>query len=273
MDAIGAQLRQAREERSLSLEEVAESTRITVQNLAAIEEDRFECFPNRVYARAFLRDYANFLGLDSQALLEQYEEARASTPEPPIAAKIPPRRTARLFGYTALVLVVVCGLAALAYVGWRLRGEYTEITKAGPSRPHSDKATDLPEQAKAEPPVPETPAEAPVDAPVTPPPAEPVPAAPTPSAPAAPDRLTLQISALETVWVSVLVDGQRVLYTTIPKGTTRVFEARKKIQIRAGRANAVQIEQDGRKFLLGPDVAPLTRGFAAPAAVPQAAPR
>lgn len=269
MDSIGARLRQAREERSLSLEEVAESTRITVQNLAAIEEDRFEFFPNRVYARAFLRDYANFLGLNSQALLEQYEEVRASTPEPPVSAKIPPRRTARLFGYTALVLVVVCGLAALAYVGWRLRGEYTEITKAGPSRPHSDKiATDLPEQAAPEASLPEAPAPVEVATPETPLPAE-----PEPAAPAAPDRLTLQIAALETVWVSVVVDGQRVLYTTIPKGTTRVFEARKKIQIRAGRANAVQIEQDGRKFLLGPDVAPLTRGFAAPAAVPQAAPR
>ena len=65
MESIGQVLRAERDKRGLSLSEVYDDTKITIQNLEALEQDRFDYFPNRVYARAFLRDYANFLGLDS----------------------------------------------------------------------------------------------------------------------------------------------------------------------------------------------------------------
>ena len=81
MDSIGQILRAGRETRGLSLDEVHEATNITVQNLSALEDDRFDHFPNRVYARAFLRDYSNFLGMDSPSLLTHYEEEWNPRPE------------------------------------------------------------------------------------------------------------------------------------------------------------------------------------------------
>ncbi|MGC8862411.1 MAG: helix-turn-helix domain-containing protein, partial [Armatimonadota bacterium] len=76
--SIGDVLRAKREDRGLSFDEVHEATKITPENLAALEENRFDVFANKVYARAFLRDYANFLGLDSALLLARYEEEWAA---------------------------------------------------------------------------------------------------------------------------------------------------------------------------------------------------
>ena len=65
METIGELLKNRRVEKDMTLADVHEATKITVENLAALEENRFEIFSSRVYARAFLRDYANYLGIDS----------------------------------------------------------------------------------------------------------------------------------------------------------------------------------------------------------------
>jgi cytoskeletal protein RodZ len=63
--STGQQLRQAREARKLSLEQVATYTRIRLHYLAALEADDISAFPSAVQARGFLRTYAGYLGLDT----------------------------------------------------------------------------------------------------------------------------------------------------------------------------------------------------------------
>ena len=65
----GGRLRAAREARGLNLAEVAQTTRIAPAYLAALEEGRGADLPPGAYARAFLRSYATFLGLDAEPLL------------------------------------------------------------------------------------------------------------------------------------------------------------------------------------------------------------
>jgi transcriptional regulator with XRE-family HTH domain len=77
---IGSSLRQARERQGLDLAEVERRTRVRARYLAALEEERFELLPGEAYARAFLRSYAEFLGLDSDLCLEEYR-ARFGQPE------------------------------------------------------------------------------------------------------------------------------------------------------------------------------------------------
>lgn len=267
MDSIGAQLQQERERRSLSREDVAESTKITVQNLAAIEEDRFDYFPNRVYARAFLRDYANFLGLDSGELLDRYEQERAGAPEPAEPApevRVSPKRRWRAVGVAALLLGIAACMALVAFVAYNESLE----SRSNASRHRHGRVQRVGALPKPTPPKPE-----PVSAPassstVTSQPAEPAkPAQPAqPSQPTPSDRVTIKLTALGSVWVSVKVDGQTKLYTIIPKGTTQTFEG-KTVVIRAGRGNAIQIERDGKKSLLWPEGVPKTQVYVpAPAA-------
>lgn len=85
--AIGQQLRQAREQRKLTLEQVAQATRIRVHYLVAIEAGEFSSLPSNAQARGFLRAYAGFLNLDADALLQisrPVEALPASEPVPPL---------------------------------------------------------------------------------------------------------------------------------------------------------------------------------------------
>lgn len=65
---VGEMLRTAREEKKLSIEQVNRETRISVQTLRSLEQDDFGAFPSETYLKGFLRNYAEFLGLDGGKL-------------------------------------------------------------------------------------------------------------------------------------------------------------------------------------------------------------
>lgn len=75
MATIGQRLKAAREAQRLTLEQAFEATRIRVVYLRALEEDDLSVMPSPVQARGYLRNYAEYLGLDLNRLLE---EVRAS---------------------------------------------------------------------------------------------------------------------------------------------------------------------------------------------------
>ena len=68
----GASLRKAREERSITLQEIAASTKIGVRFLEYIESDRHSDLPAVVYIRGFVQEYARCLGLDPRSTAESY---------------------------------------------------------------------------------------------------------------------------------------------------------------------------------------------------------
>jgi cytoskeleton protein RodZ len=84
VDSIGQRFREARLARSLSLEEIAQATRIRVRYLAALENGDYEALPSAAQARGFLRAYAGYLGLDPKPLLEDLnQEAPYFSVSPP----------------------------------------------------------------------------------------------------------------------------------------------------------------------------------------------
>ena len=76
MDELGQILRQARENKGLSIEEAYEETRINVQYLEALENGEYSVLPTATHTRGFLRNYARFLGLDPDPLLERYSQSQ-----------------------------------------------------------------------------------------------------------------------------------------------------------------------------------------------------
>ena len=269
MASIGAVLKEERERRGLSLEDAHDATRITVQNLSALEEDKFDYFPNRVYARAFLRDYANYLGLDSVALLKIYEQDWNPVSEPePVAV----RRTSpwKAIGYTVLVLAILGVFAALYYNGltghtFKLRGRKSETTPTSgqavlpkpavvPGKPETSKPA-----APAKPTVGPKPSGQPKPQPV----------------PATPSTVKVEITATRKVWVRAAVDGQNVLPGSIlPTGTTKTLEGKKSVFVREGMGDALQIKVNGQvQPPLGSPKKPAEKTFVLPAApTPAAAP-
>ncbi|MCB1917483.1 MAG: helix-turn-helix domain-containing protein [Rhodocyclaceae bacterium] len=73
--SVGAQLRAAREMRGLTIGDVAYSLKLNPRQVEALEHERFDLLPGRAFARGFLKNYARFLDLDPQPLLDAAEHA------------------------------------------------------------------------------------------------------------------------------------------------------------------------------------------------------
>ena len=122
---IGETLRTARTERGLELSEVERATKIRTKFLEAMEEDRWEALPGPSYARGFLDIYARHLGLDQQALLDDYRqtvEGERHDPIPQSVIKPGTLRQTRSPGRThsinwGSVAKVLAGLVVLVIIG------------------------------------------------------------------------------------------------------------------------------------------------------------
>src|SRR5512147_1733881 len=77
---IGQRLKAEREDQRLTLEKVFEATRIRVQYLQGLEADDLSMMPSPVQARGYLRNYAEFLGLDVEKVLDELRETNAQKP-------------------------------------------------------------------------------------------------------------------------------------------------------------------------------------------------
>lgn len=87
MKEIGELLKEAREEKGLSYEEIFEKTKIQPRYLKALEEGNMDIFPGEVYARGSLRNYARVLDLDEEMILSKYYENRSQFSESPSREK------------------------------------------------------------------------------------------------------------------------------------------------------------------------------------------
>ncbi|QKG84532.1 helix-turn-helix domain-containing protein [Kroppenstedtia pulmonis] len=82
MSGIGSELKKTREKLGYTLEQLQQNTKIHLEYLQALENDQFETLPSPFYVRAFLRTYAQSLGLDAQPLLDRYERFSVSGRKP-----------------------------------------------------------------------------------------------------------------------------------------------------------------------------------------------
>ncbi|EXX91142.1 hypothetical protein BG53_12185 [Paenibacillus darwinianus] len=83
MSELGDLLRKSREQRGYSLEDVQEMTKIRKRYLEAIESGDYKMLPGNFYVRAFVKNYAESVGLDSEEVLRLYaKEIPSASPEP-----------------------------------------------------------------------------------------------------------------------------------------------------------------------------------------------
>ncbi|WP_126172971.1 helix-turn-helix domain-containing protein [Altericroceibacterium xinjiangense] len=113
--SVGAQLRAAREERELSLPDVAAETRIPLRHLESIEAGDFGSLPGRTYAVGFSKTYAQVVGLDPEAIagmvraeLNSQQPTRVYRPsyEPGDPARVPSARIGWIVAILFLLLLV-----------------------------------------------------------------------------------------------------------------------------------------------------------------------
>jgi cytoskeleton protein RodZ len=108
----------------LDLPRVEEATKIRGKYLRALEEERFEVLPGDTYVKGFLRTYADYLGLEGQLYLDEYNSRFTAAEEPPVAQSAAPKRRSRPVE-SNLVVVALAGIVAvtvLVVVGLREAG-------------------------------------------------------------------------------------------------------------------------------------------------------
>jgi cytoskeletal protein RodZ len=135
MESIGRYLRRERQLRQLSLEELAQTTRIPMRMLERIEGNRFDELPGEVFARGFIKSYARALGLDERPLLESYGRSRepAQDAPAPITAITPPERGRRFGIAIALVILLILFTLTLSIVlRPRRRDAPVELSRVSP---------------------------------------------------------------------------------------------------------------------------------------------
>jgi cytoskeleton protein RodZ len=119
---IGSSLREARVRQGLEFAEIETGTKIRGKYLHALEDEQFDVLPGETYIKGFLRTYAEYLGLDGQLYVDEFN-SRYVAPEEiqPIRA----RRTAQTRshrriqgGVLVLTLVGIAVVTALVIVAW-----------------------------------------------------------------------------------------------------------------------------------------------------------
>jgi hypothetical protein len=125
---LGNSLREARVRQGLEYPQVELATKIRAKYIRALEDEAFEILPSETYVKGFLRSYAEYLGLDGQLYVDEYNSRYGGER----LLEESPRRSARVHQDRGLerkvVLVALAGIAtltALVIVAWKFGGSDT----------------------------------------------------------------------------------------------------------------------------------------------------
>lgn len=140
--AIGEQLRTAREARGLTIDYVADETNIAKRYIAAMEDEDFSVFPGEPYIVGFLRNYAEYLGLESASIIQAFRGIRIQEQPVPIQELLQPKRKP-LWPFVAagaLVALAVAGFLILRPASDESAGDEPAMTRADPVQHQFDAA-------------------------------------------------------------------------------------------------------------------------------------
>ncbi|MFE5319531.1 helix-turn-helix domain-containing protein [Paenibacillus sp. NPDC056579] len=150
MTDLGQLLRKARTEKKISLEQLEETTKIRKRYLEAIEEGNYKVLPGNFYVRAFIKSYAEAVGMDPNEVLRMYQNV-IPTPEPehiePIRSKRTNRNTEKIGKYASTIMMISFVVLILGIIYYYLNMNYTGKANDANSNNEPKRVTDKAEPA------------------------------------------------------------------------------------------------------------------------------
>jgi len=210
MESIGARLKKIREEKRITLEEVNKKTKLSLNILKAIEEDRFTNYAP-AYIKGFLKIYCKFLEIDPKEFISEYEKS-SILPEKEVISKKPPKKlkfssfpkihlkTKKIFLSILIILILTLFFIFTLSVFKRIK------ISAPPKENVSSVKEDITEKKE----------------------------------------IKIALKAKEDCWMKVCVDGKTVFQGILKKGRQESWQAEKKIVLDVGNAGSLILEVDGR---------------------------
>jgi cytoskeletal protein RodZ len=227
--SFGDWLRRQREMREISLRDIAERTKISLRYLEAMEADRFDLLPAPIFAKGFLREYARYVGLSPDDVVNHYlsvhhpeelagdpkEDTKIRHRPKPVDPGQPPVRRNWSYGLIfALVGVILLVLVAVLFYVADRRHESPMSSAQAP----------------------------PIAAPPPAPAVQPTPAPPAPE-PSAPLEISLDFS--QDCWVEAVIDGKNRFAEQRVQGEALQLRAEKSIVLTLGNAGGVDVQVNG----------------------------
>jgi cytoskeleton protein RodZ len=256
MSQLGERLRVARESQGIGLAQAAVETRILQRYLVALEDGDFQHLPGDVYARGFIRNYGDYLGLSTEELIELYRRERGmsepirvvpATSAPRIRGFALPSFFGVFFVVLALIGIFYLVLSTTNWIGESAQPQAVNVPTAAPTPPPlptvPPDATSLPALVTGATAAPTGPSLGTAGGAATPT------AAPT-AAPDAPIVGEVRIATGENPgsWLSIRQDGAVVFAKTLAQGQSFPLRAQRSISIRAGNAGVVTVVVNGQEL-------------------------
>ena len=214
--SFGRYLQTIRLEKKISLEKVSEETRIGLGNLLLIEQEDYEHLPAEVFVKGFLRAYAGAIGADGDEAVRRYatrvnvaqkvadSEAAMGKPAPKLWLKL-------LLSVVLLVCIILLSIYAISYL------KNQPIDNSALEKPPPTANTPLATQPQVE-----TESD-------------------TKAVKAKPEKLLLQISAVEETWLKVIIDEKDSKEYSLKPGDQLELNADSGYNLLIGNARGVKI--------------------------------
>lgn len=218
IETLGSYLKREREQRNISLREIARHTRVKEYLLKAIEEDQYALLPTPTYVKGFLISYARYLGLNPDHILLRYE--RNSKRENLFHPEAQPANKTL---WEIKYLWALGGLVVIFFIA-------SYFFFLHPSQTPKEPLPEKPIVQEATHPVPPA-----------------LPATPlVPKPEIKKEPLSLQLKAVEETWVSVQVNSQPEKQMTFKPGEGVSYQATDRIRILIGNAGGLNLIYNGK---------------------------
>lgn len=278
MSELGNRLKNAREEKNLTIEDLQTMTKIQKRYLTGIEEGNYSSIPGKFYVRAFIKQYAEAVGLDPEMIFEEYKNEVPETHQDTLPEQLSRVQTRKELPDSAskvmdilpkvIIILIIVAVAVIIWVWKQNSSENTPVKKTSTQEQNirSDYKVDSSVKKETKPaPASETKKKQPVSSPE---------AAKQQTVSvknkltrtatyevAGTDKLAISLTASKNSWVSIKDEkGKQVFQGTLKKGTTKVQDltGNKGATLTIGNAKFTDIKLNGQAFKYGIDPAKQT---------------
>lgn len=239
MFSIGEKFIEAREKKDQSLKDAEKETKIRAKYLEALEQNKFNLIPGDAYVKIFIREYAQFLGIDPAPLIDEYV---TNFENPPINEKLTPinihppkKRYKKVVSFLLIALLIAAGGFFISsgnfWAGQEEKAAVEKKVKSDGEKSNNEQETSQAEQKEVTSTVP----------------------APAPQ----PFIVKLSITGKKGTMIKTEVDGQVVFNEYLGAGQVKEWSAMEQVVLSVGNPGVVRVEKDG---LVVEDISqPITR--------------
>ncbi len=251
MEEIGRTLRETRERLGLTLEEAERTIRIRASLLGALERGEFDSLPSATQARGFLHNYAEFLGIDPEELLRQYDESKqpkrrrslvARGSSKPTDKKQARRRTRKPSWFSTDILVITTiTLGVIVVLLWGGQKLFTNIGSGDDAAAVASSAGAISQPTATYTPSPAVSALADLTQLTTE-----EPTATSTLILNVLDQVNLQVIAERESWVQVLVDGKEAFRGRMRAGEQYDYLGEERVELFTGNGGGIRVIFNGQ---------------------------